>query len=62
MASFRANFTISKALLLVHTFNFGPDLPVFATFAAFVDHIIQLSTQNGLVMLQTTTKITPSFF
>jgi hypothetical protein len=61
MASFGANFILSKALL-VHMFNFGLDLPIFATCATSVHHIIQVSTQNRLVMLQTTTKITPSYF
>jgi hypothetical protein len=59
MASFEANFTLAK-VLLVHMLNFGPDLPVFATCIASLNHIIQPSTQNKLVMLQTTTKITQS--
>jgi len=61
MVSFEANFTLSKALL-VHMLNFGPDLPIFATCAASINHIIQPSTKNKLVMLQTTTKIIPSYF
>lgn len=58
-ASFVANFTLSKALLM-HMLNFGLDLLVLIAYATFLDHIILPSAQNRLAMLQPTTKITPS--
>jgi hypothetical protein len=61
MASFIANFILSKASSM-HMLNFGFDLLVYIAYATSFDCIILPSAQNILTILQTTTKIMSSNF